>query len=58
MTSRSVVSSLCVGLAETVNKVGPGFLEGRAYEVAIARLHILITAHRPRAPLADRRPDP
>jgi hypothetical protein len=28
MERRSVVSSLCVGLAETINKVGPGFLDG------------------------------
>jgi hypothetical protein len=28
---RTVVSSLCVGLAETINKVGPGFLENSEY---------------------------
>lgn len=27
--SRSVASSLCVGLAETINEVGPAFIEGR-----------------------------
>ena len=26
---RKVVASLCMGLAETINKVGPGILEGR-----------------------------
>ena len=30
-TSRGVVSALCVGLAETINKIGPGFIEGRTY---------------------------
>lgn len=25
------MSSLCVGLAETINKVGPAFLENRQY---------------------------
>lgn len=29
VTFRSVASSLCVGLAETINKVGPAFVEGR-----------------------------
>lgn len=29
--SRSVVSSLCIGLAETINKVGPVALEGREH---------------------------
>jgi hypothetical protein len=26
---RGVVSTICVGLAETINKVGPGFVEHR-----------------------------
>lgn len=26
---RGVVSTMCVGLAETICKVGPGFIEGR-----------------------------
>lgn len=26
---RSVASALCVGLAETLNKIGPAFVDGR-----------------------------
>jgi hypothetical protein len=26
---RTVVASLCLGLAETINKIGPAFIEGR-----------------------------
>jgi importin-4 len=29
--ARSVVAALCVGFAETINKVGPAFLEGSTY---------------------------
>ncbi|KAH9931891.1 ARM repeat-containing protein [Fomitopsis serialis] len=39
--NKKVVSSLCVGLAETINKVGPGFLDGRLEQVGTIANQVL-----------------
>ncbi|KAG7093478.1 hypothetical protein E1B28_007153 [Marasmius oreades] len=39
--NKSVVAALCVGLAETINKVGPGFVEGRIEELCTIAIQIL-----------------
>lgn len=39
--NKKVVSALCVGLAETVNKIGPAFLEGRVDELGTIATQIL-----------------
>ena len=42
--SRKVVAGLCVDLAETINELGPGFLEGREYIFALVHLFGLTVA--------------
>ncbi|KZT21128.1 ARM repeat-containing protein [Neolentinus lepideus HHB14362 ss-1] len=39
--NKSVVSSLCVGLAETISTVGPAFLAGRIDEISSIAIQIL-----------------
>ncbi|KAH9847616.1 ARM repeat-containing protein [Lenzites betulinus] len=39
--NKKVVSSLCVGLAETITKLGPGFLEGRLEHFATIAVQVL-----------------
>lgn len=39
--NKSVVSSLCMGLAETINKVGPGFVETHLEEICSIAIQIL-----------------
>ncbi|KAI0741743.1 ARM repeat-containing protein [Daedaleopsis nitida] len=39
--NKKVVSSLCVGLAETINKLGPAFLEDRADQFANIAVQVL-----------------
>ncbi|KAG6886214.1 hypothetical protein C0993_010776 [Termitomyces sp. T159_Od127] len=39
--NKSVASSLCVGLAETINKVGPAFVEGQLETVCNIAIQIL-----------------
>ncbi|KAL7280928.1 hypothetical protein ACG7TL_005876 [Trametes sanguinea] len=39
--NKKVVSSLCVGLAETINKLGPAFLEGRLEHFANIAVQVL-----------------
>ncbi|KAF9005943.1 armadillo-type protein, partial [Cyathus striatus] len=39
--NKSVVSSLCVGLAETINKIGPAFIEGRTEEISNIAIQVL-----------------
>ncbi|KAI0085836.1 ARM repeat-containing protein [Irpex rosettiformis] len=39
--NKKVVASLCIGLAETINKVGPGILDGRLDTVASMAIQIL-----------------
>lgn len=41
--SRSVVSALCVGLAETINKIGPSFVEGRTFTLSPGCLNFRLT---------------
>lgn len=41
LSNRKVVSSLCVGLAETTNKIGPAFLEGRVEHFANIAVQVL-----------------
>jgi importin-4 len=38
---RKVVASLCIGLAETINRVGPAILEGRLESIANIAVQIL-----------------
>jgi importin-4 len=40
-----VASSLCVGLAETINKVGPAFVEGRMLCQPIFSPYVYLMAH-------------
>lgn len=42
---RSVVSSLCVGLAETINTVGPAFLENVYEDICSLAVEILEQKH-------------
>ena len=38
-----MVASLCVGLAETLNVIGPAFLEGgESFRVSFSQLHLII----------------
>ncbi|KAJ8095137.1 hypothetical protein PM082_010359 [Marasmius tenuissimus] len=39
--NKSVVSSLCVSLAETINKVGPGFVDGQLEPLCTIAIQIL-----------------
>ncbi|KAF7790180.1 hypothetical protein EIP86_001132 [Pleurotus ostreatoroseus] len=39
--NKKVVAGLCVDLAETINDVGPGFLEGRVEEIANIAVQVL-----------------
>ncbi|KAE9406240.1 ARM repeat-containing protein [Gymnopus androsaceus JB14] len=39
--NKSVVSALCVGLAETINKIGPAFVEGQLEEICTIAIQIL-----------------
>ncbi|EKM50327.1 uncharacterized protein PHACADRAFT_178877 [Phanerochaete carnosa HHB-10118-sp] len=39
--NKKVVASLCMGLAETINKVGPGILEGRLERIANIAVQVL-----------------
>ncbi|KZT64595.1 ARM repeat-containing protein [Daedalea quercina L-15889] len=39
--NKKVVSSLCVGLGDSINKVGPGFLEGRLEQIGTIANQVL-----------------
>ncbi|CAK5274034.1 unnamed protein product [Mycena citricolor] len=39
--NKSVVTSLCTGLAETINKIGPAFLDGHIEEISKMAIEIL-----------------
>lgn len=42
---RKVVASLCVGLAETINKLGPDFLEGSTLNILSLMIPLIIDPH-------------
>ncbi|KAF9462876.1 armadillo-type protein [Collybia nuda] len=39
--NKSVASSLCIGLAETINKIGPAFIEGQVQPICTIAIQIL-----------------
>ncbi len=52
------MSSLCVGLAETINKLGPAFLENRKCNTLYSPIELLTRHYRCGCLREHRRPSP